>query len=153
MNPTSKPPAVKAASPPTNPGCLFCKIISGQIPCCKLYEDDRVLAFLDIGPLSRGHSLIIPKAHYQTIDQLPSEWAAACASVFPRLSSAIKAVTGVTAWNILQNNGEAAGQAVGHVHFHVIPRSEGDGLGYRWPAGKLDPQEASILVKAIAARL
>ena len=96
------------ASYPTAPTCIFCKIVAGQIPCHKLYEDERVLAFLDVGPLSRGHTLVIPKGHYLTIDQVPAEVAAACGAVLPRLSRAVAAATGATAWNVLQNNGKAA---------------------------------------------
>lgn len=133
--------------------CIFCKIVAGEIPCHRLYEDEHVLAFLDIGPLSRGHSLVIPKAHYETIDQMPPELAAACMAVVPRLSRAIVAATGARAWNVLQNNGKIAGQAVDHVHIHIIPRREDDGLGYRWPAGKLDADAAKQLVAAITAKL
>lgn len=131
--------------------CIFCKIVAGEIPSHKVYEDDRVLGFLDVGPLSRGHTLVIPREHYETIDRMPDELAAACMAVVPRLSRAIVAATGAAGWNVLQNNHRVAGQAVNHVHVHIIPRSEGDGLGYRWPAGKLDEQEAKALREAIAA--
>ena len=135
------------------PDCIFCKIVAGQIPCHKLYEDEQVLSFLDIGPLSEGHCLVIPKAHHVTIDQLPPELASACAAVLPKLSRAVADVTGVAGWNVLQNNGAIAGQAVDHVHFHIIPRREGDGLGYRWPAGSLDQETAQRLVEQIIAKL
>jgi len=138
---------------PSDPTCIFCKIVAGQIPCHKLYEDAHLLAFLDIGPLSRGHSLVIPKAHYATLDKMPDDLAAACAALLPRLSRALVAATGTSAWNILQNNGAVSGQAVPHVHFHLIPRREGDGLGYRWPAGKLDAADAKAMVEAIRAKL
>jgi len=133
--------------------CIFCKIVAGDIPCHKLYEDDKVLAFLDVGPLSRGHCLVIPKAHHETLDELPDDLAAACASVLPRLSRAVKSATGVKDWNILQNNGRLSGQAVDHVHFHIIPRVADDGLGFRWPAGKLENQDAATLIKAITSAL
>lgn len=133
--------------------CIFCKIVAGQIPCHKLYEDAEVLAFLDVGPLSRGHALVIPKAHYATIDAMPAELAAACVRVVPRLSRAIVETTGAAGWNVLQNNGGVAGQAVDHVHFHIIPRDEGDGLGFRWPAGKLEDEAARQLREQITAKL
>ncbi|MCE9591884.1 MAG: HIT family protein [Planctomycetes bacterium] len=139
--------------PLSDPACIFCKIIAGQIPCHRLYEDGQVLAFLDIGPLSRGHTLVIPKAHHATLDQMSDALASACAAVLPRLSRALIAATGVEAWNILQNNGATAGQVVPHVHFHIIPRTRGDGLGYRWPAGKLDPNDAASLVESIKRSL
>lgn len=142
-----------AATHPTNPDCVFCKIVAGQIPCYKLYEDEQLIAFLDIGPLSRGHSLIVPKGHWETIDQMPAEVAAACGKVLPRLSRAVVTAVGVSAWNVLQNNGRLSGQAVPHVHFHIIPRKENDGLGYRWPAGKLDSSEAQELLEAIRRHL
>jgi histidine triad (HIT) family protein len=143
--------------PPTpgrpDPDCIFCKIGAGQIPCYKIHEDSQVLVFLDIGPLSRGHCLVVPKAHYETLDQVPEDLIAACVALVPRLSRAVLAATGAKAWNLLQNNGSVAGQAVGHVHFHLIPRAPGDGLGYRWPAGKLDPALGASLAETISAGL
>lgn len=136
---------------PTDRSCVFCKIVAGEIPCHKLYEDERVLAFLDVGPLSEGHALVIPKGHYETLDTVPAEDAAAMMRIVPSLSAAIMRATGATAWNLLQNNGSAAGQAVSHVHLHIIPRVAGDsrdrptpgsGLPFGWPAGEVDHDEA-----------
>jgi histidine triad (HIT) family protein len=129
---------------------IFSKIISGQIPCHKVYEDDWVLAFLDIAPLSFGHTLVIPKRFARTLDEVDLETAAALGKALVVVSRAVKAVTGCDAFNILQNNESAAHQAVMHVHFHVIPKpSEEAGLGIVWPASKLDPSSATEL----AARL
>ena len=97
--------------------------------------------------------MIIPKEHYTTIDQMPADLASACAAILPKLSKAIITATGATGWNVLQNNGVIAGQEVGHVHFHIIPRAEGDGLGYRWLAGTLDGDIAKRLVTAITSEL
>ena len=134
--------------------CIFCKIIAGQIPCHKLYEDGRVLAFLDVGPLSLGHALVIPKKHAQTLDQLSSEDGAAIGALLPRLSKAVCDATGVQDYNILQNNGKPAHQAVMHVHFHIIPKPDADrGLGVGWPAGKLEDADAKPLIEKITARL
>ena len=133
-----------------DPNCIFCKIVAGQIPCHKLYEDADVLAFLDIAPLSQGHCLIVPKAHYETMDQAPDGLITACSALAPRLSRAVLKATGARAWNFLQNNGQIAGQAVAHIHFHIIPRAPGDGLGFRWPAGKLDPKVGVSLTQAIS---
>ena len=138
---------------PTDSGCIFCKIIAGTIPCHKLFESANVLSFLDIGPLSRGHALIIPKGHWATLDLMPDEVVAECAVVTKKIGAAVKKVTGTAGWNLLQNNGAVAGQVVMHVHFHVIPRKEGDGLGFRWPAGKLSGDEAIDLVNKITATL
>ncbi len=137
------------AQPTADPNCIFCKIVAGQIPCHKVYEDDRVLAFLDVGPLSRGHTLIVTRAHYATLEQVPPDLAAACVVVVPRLAKAVLAATGATAWNLLQNNGRLAHQAVGHVHFHIIPKTDAAGLGITWPAGKLDPKDGQDLAARI----
>jgi histidine triad (HIT) family protein len=133
---------------------IFAKIIAGQIPCHKVYEDDRVLAFLDINPLTRGHTLVIPKEPAATLDQLSDESAAALGRVLPRLCRAVIAATGVREYNVLENNGAGAHQAVFHVHFHIIPRpSSSEGLGLHWSSRSLAPAEAAELVKAIAAAL
>jgi histidine triad (HIT) family protein len=131
---------------------IFTKIINGAIPCHKVYEDDAVLAFLDINPLSEGHTLVIPKEPAATLDALSDESAAAIGRVLPRVCRAVMQVTGATAYNVLQNNGASAHQAVFHVHFHIIPKYEdGAGLGIRWPAGCLDPDAGTKLAKKLAA--
>lgn len=130
---------------------LFSRIARGEIPCHKVYEDDKVMAFLDIGPLSKGHTLLIPKEAVATLDELSDESAAALGRVLPRLCRAVLKATGATAYNVLQNNGMAAHQAVFHVHFHIIPRIGSTGLGIGWPAGKLDPEQGKALAAAIAA--
>ena len=136
------------------PDTIFTRIIAGEIPCHRVYEDDKVLAFLDIGPLSPGHTLVIPKEPAETLDQLSDDAAAALGRVLPRLSRAVLRATGAQDFNVLQNNGAAAHQAVGHVHFHIIPKfSDGAGLGIDWPAGSLSPEDGERLAQAIAARL
>ena len=132
---------------------IFSKILDGQIPCHKVYEDDHVLAFLDIGPLSKGHTLVIPKERKAFLHELGDEQAAALGRVLPRLCRAVMAATGAQAYNVLQNNGAAAHQAVFHVHFHIIPRIDEEGLGIGWQARSLDADEASELASAIAAAL
>ncbi len=129
---------------------IFSKIIRGEIPSYKIYEDERVFAFLDIGPLSRGHTLVIPKEPAVTLDELSDASAAAIGRVLPRLCRAIKEVTGCTGFNVLQNNGTIAHQVVMHVHFHIIPKSGNDGLGIDWPAGALDNATAQQLASDIA---
>jgi histidine triad (HIT) family protein len=131
---------------------IFTRIIKGEIPSFKVYEDDRVFAFLDIGPLSKGHVLVVPKEEAVTLDSLSEESSAAIGRVLPRLCRAVLKVTGATAYNVLQNNGAAAHQAVGHVHFHIIPKfDDGTGLGIGWKAGKLSPEDGEALGAAIAA--
>jgi histidine triad (HIT) family protein len=133
---------------------IFTKIIAGEIPCFRVYEDDEVLAFLDISPLSRGHTLVIPKEPAETVDQLSDESAAAVGRVLPRISRAILRATGATAFNVLQNNGTSAHQAVMHVHFHIIPKyPDGSGLGIGWPAGTLAADEGKTLAAAIQQKL
>lgn len=130
---------------------IFTKIIAGEIPCHRVYEDDKVLAFLDISPLSRGHVLVVPKEPAETLDQLSDDSAAAIGRVLPRLSRAVLAATGARHFNVLQNNGAPAHQAVFHVHFHIIPRFDDAGLEIEWNAGKL--ADGAELAKAIAAKL
>ena len=133
---------------------IFSKIIRGEVPCFRVYEDEKVLAFLDISPLSRGHTLVIPKEPAETLDQLSDESAAAVGRVLPRISRAVLQATGARAFNILQNNGQTAHQAVMHVHFHIIPKyADGSGLGIGWPARTLGTEEGGQLAAAIAGYL
>lgn len=123
----------------THEPTIFDKILSGEIPCHKVYEDEHVLAFLDINPLSPGHTLVIPKEAKPFLHQLSDASSAAIGRVLPRLCRAVMAATGATSYNILQNNGAPAHQAVFHVHFHIIPKlDDGRGLGVEWPAQSLD---------------
>jgi histidine triad (HIT) family protein len=130
---------------------IFSKIIAGEIPCHRVYDDDKVLAFLDINPLSRGHVLVIPKEPAETLDKLSDDSAAAIGRVLPRLARAVMAATGARHYNVLQNNGAPAHQAVFHVHFHIIPKYDDSGLEIEWNAGKL--VDGAELAKAIAAKL
>ena len=124
---------------------VFSKILRGEIPCHKVYEDDQVLAFLDIHPVAKGHTLVIPKEPARTLDELSEEAAAALGRVLPRICRAVKQVTGCAAYNLLQNNEAAAHQAVFHVHFHIIPKpDEVRGLGLRWSPGKLGADAAEL---------
>lgn len=130
---------------------IFSKIIRGEIPCHKVYEDSHVLAFLDIFPLSKGHTLVIPKEAKPTLGELSDESAAAIGRVLPRICRAVAKVSGCGDYNILQNNGAPAHQAVMHVHFHIIPKvPDGAGLGIGWKAGKLDGADGATLAASIA---
>lgn len=133
---------------------IFGKIIRGELPSHKLYEDEHVLAILDVYPLSEGHALVLPKEPAVTLDRLSDESSAAIGRVLPRICRAIMAATGATDFNVLQNNGQAAHQAVLHVHFHVIPRfADGSGLGVGWKPAPIDPERAQALQKKIVAAL
>jgi histidine triad (HIT) family protein len=138
---------------PTDSNCIFCKIVAGDIPCHKIYEDENVLTFLDVGPLSLGHTLVIPKGHWVTLDEVPSEIGAAIGKVLPVIAKAVCNATGTSDFNILQNNGKLAHQAVGHVHFHIIPKTNDTGLGIDWPSGKLESDQAADLLAKIKASL
>ena len=131
---------------------IFGKIVRGEIPCNKVYEDEQVLAFLDINPLSEGHTLVVPKEPAETLDGLSDESAAAVGRVLPRLCRAVVAATGVKEYNVLENNGAGAHQAIAHVHFHIIPKPNArDGLGIGWPARGLERDAAAALARKIAA--
>ena len=143
---------------PAMPETVFAKILRGEIPCHKVFEDDLVLAFLDAFPIAHGHTLVIPKEPAATLDQLSDDSAAAIGRVLPRIARAVLAATGATAFNLLQNNGAAAHQAVFHVHFHVIPKFESgehanEGLGIGWKPIKLEgPEKLAALIREAAAR-
>ena len=132
---------------------IFSRILAGELPCHRVYEDAHVLAFLDVGPLSEGQLLVIPKEAKAFLHELTDESAAAIGRVLPRLARAVLAATGATAYNVLQNNGAMAHQAVMHVHFHIIPRIGSAGLGVGWNAGKLDSAHAGELVNRMKAAL
>ena len=133
---------------------IFGKIVRGEIPCNKVYEDEKVLAFLDINPLSEGHTLVVPKEPAQTLDGLSDESAAALGRVLPRLCRAVIAATGVKEYNVLENNGAGAHQAIAHVHFHIIPKPNArDGLGIGWPARGLEREAAAALARKIAGAI
>jgi histidine triad (HIT) family protein len=130
---------------------IFGRIIDGEIPCHRVYEDEHVLAFLDVGPLSRGHTLLIPKERVAQLHELSEGAAAAIGRVLPRLCRAVLRATGAEAYNLLQNNGAAAHQAVLHVHFHIIPRYPDAGLDIGWKPGGLDDDAADLAGKIAAA--
>ncbi|KSW12051.1 diadenosine tetraphosphate hydrolase [Pyrodictium occultum] len=107
--------------------CVFCKIIRGELPSAKVYEDENVVAFLDIYPINPGHTLVVPKRHVERLEQLSDEEAAALIRVVKKLAPRIVEAVGAQGYNVVANNGRAAGQVIFHVHFHIVPRFEGDG--------------------------
>ena len=136
-----------------DPSCVFCKIVSGAIPSAKVMEDEWALAFLDIGPLAKGHLLLIPKEHFVTADQMPAALAGAVLKHLPALVRAVQASVGCQGVNVLQNNGRVAHQLVPHVHFHIIPRTGGDEFHFNWPADSYTPGEIDRLADAVRQRL
>ncbi len=129
--------------------CIFCKIVSGEIPCAKVYEDDHVLAFLDINPLMPGHTLLIPKKHAETIFDMTPEETAACGAALQKVAAAVFKGMDAEGMNILQNNYEISGQEIFHVHFHLMPRTQGDGFKVPWPAKQYAPGEMEAVLKKI----
>ncbi len=132
---------------------IFGKILDGEVPCHRVYEDDHTLAFLDIFPLSFGHTLVIPKQRCAYLHELSDDSAAAIGRVLPRIARAVLQATGATAYNLLQNNGAAAHQAVFHVHFHIIPRVGDAGLGVGWHPSPLAADAAAELCGRIVDAL
>jgi histidine triad (HIT) family protein len=133
--------------------CLFCKMVTGKIPVMKIYEDDIVLAFLDIGPISDGHTLVIPKQHVEKLDACPAELLGQVSSRLGKIAGAVAAGTNCDGYNILCNNGAAAGQLIQHLHFHIIPRHTGDGVFDRWPSYKYDGGKAEQIAGTIRGNL
>lgn len=126
--------------------CIFCKIIRGEIPACKIHETDRILAFLDIGPVRHGHTLLIPKQHYATIFDLPAELGEELVAAMRVVGNAVMQGVGAEGLNIGMNNYAAAGQLVHHAHFHLIPRVSNDGLTL-WPQS---PYENDAVMNRVA---
>ncbi len=119
--------------------CIFCKIINGDIPAAKVYEDEHVLAFLDISQVTKGHTLVIPKVHKENIYELTPEIAENLFKAVPKIANSIKEQFQPIGLNLLNNNGEAAGQSVFHYHLHILPRyGKGDGFGAVWKSNQSD---------------
>ena len=130
--------------------CLFCKIINKEIPANIIYEDDKVLAFLDVSPVHKGHTLIIPKEHHPNLLEMPDQSLAEVATTAQRLAKAIKEATNADGFNITQNNGAVAGQSIFHFHLHIIPRFAGDGLEL-WPHTSYEEGEANKMKDKIVS--
>ncbi len=128
--------------------CIFCKIANGEIPSATLYEDADFRVILDLGPASKGHSLIIPKAHAANLMELPDELAGKAMILAKKMAGRLTEALGSDGINVVQNNGEAAGQTVHHFHMHLIPRNAGDGVGVGWKPGTLTEEvKNEILAK------
>ncbi|MEO6810587.1 MAG: HIT family protein [Isosphaeraceae bacterium] len=136
-----------------DPDCLFCKIVHGEIPAAKVMETDQALAFLDINPLNHGHVLVVPRDHHANLLDLPDPLAAHTASLLPRLARAVKQATGATGLNIVLNIGEVAGQTIDHIHWHVIPRFQGDPVHWPWPQGRYVGDELNQMQHSIQQAL
>lgn len=136
--------------------CIFCKIINGEIPSAKVYEDEHVLAFLDISQVTKGHTLVIPKVHKENVYELTPEIASHIFSVVPKIANALKVEYQPIGLNTINNNGEAAGQTVFHFHMHLLPRyGEGDGFGAVWKTHTSDykPEELQQMAAKIGQHI
>ena len=129
--------------------CIFCKIANGEIPSATLYEDENFRVILDLGPASKGHALILPKSHAANIYELSDEMAAKAMILAKKMATAMTAALKCDGFNIVQNNGECAGQTVFHFHMHLIPRYEGDGVGLTWKPGELSDEVRDEILKKI----
>lgn len=128
--------------------CIFCKIANGEIPAATLYEDEEFRVILDLGPASKGHALILPKTHAANIYELPDELAGKAMILAKKMAVRLTEALKCDGFNIVQNNGETAGQTVFHFHMHLIPRYQGDHVGITWTLGKLsDEDKEEILSK------
>lgn len=132
--------------------CLFCRIIKGEIPSMKVYEDDATFAFLDIQPVNVGHTLIVPKSHHENCAQTPDDAMAAVMRVVKRVGDAALKVTGAHGYNVGINCGKAAGQVIMHTHVHVMPRFDGDGLAH-WPKKDVTKEDMEKAAAGIAQAL
>ena len=133
--------------------CLFCKMAAGEIPVTKIYEDEDVLAFLDIGPISDGHTLVIPKQHFEKLHDCSPEVLGRLSSRLGKIAGAVTAAMNSDGYNVLCNNGRAAGQLIEHLHFHIIARKTGDGLFNQWPAYSYKQGEIEVIAEKIRKKL
>lgn len=132
--------------------CIFCKIMAGEIPSRKLYEDDDFKVILDVGPASKGHALIVPKAHYADIYELPAELAGEAMKLAKRMATHMTTVLGCDGFNVMQNNGEVAGQTVFHYHLHLIPRYKGEEPMITWTPHSYSDEEMDALAEKLSVQ-
>ena len=137
----------------TDANCIFCRIAKGEIPCAKIYEDDNVLAFLDLAPVHHGHTLVIPKNHHKDMLEVPAELGTSIFSALQKVAAAVMKATGAQGFNVMQNNGLAAGQTVFHIHWHIIPRFDDDSLEM-WEQGSYpDAAAMQAMAASVASHL
>jgi len=136
-----------------DPDCIFCKIVSGQLPCFEIYRDEHTLAFMDINPVNTGHALAITKQHWQDVHTTPDEQLAATISTAKRVAAALQAELAPDGINLAQANGKGAAQSVMHFHMHIVPRRIGDELKLNWDLNPGDMDAIGELAKRIAARI
>lgn len=133
--------------------CIFCKIANGDIPSATLYEDERFRVILDLGPASKGHALILPKEHFANLYEIDDETAAAAMVLAKKMATAMTKALGCSGFNLVQNNGESAGQTVFHFHMHLIPRYDNDGIRLGWKPGTLTEEEKEETLASVQKEL
>ena len=133
--------------------CIFCRVIKGEIPSTKIYENEKVFAFMDIMPGAEGHTLVIPKSHHEKMLSVPSEELDALMKAIQKIAAAAVKATNADGFNIHQSDGEAAGQVINHVHFHIIPRKENDGLNFSWHGKKAEIEDLEKIRNVIKDNL
>lgn len=133
--------------------CIFCKIANGQIPSSSPYEDENFKVILDLSPASKGHALILPKEHFEGLDTLSDSYMTKILPLARKIGSAMKEALGATGYNVLQNNGESAGQTVMHYHMHIIPRYDGGPKMVTWEPGESTSEELAQIASMIQSRL
>ena len=133
--------------------CIFCKIVSGELPSERVYEDEATVAFLDINPIAPGHTLVVPKVHCENLLDAPANVVAAVVGAAQKVAPAVMKATGAEGFNFFQFNGSCAGQVVMHLHFHIIPRRPGDGVAFGWEQGKYGEGEMAALGARIRSAL
>lgn len=133
--------------------CIFCRIAAGEIPSATVYEDDDFRAILDLGPAAKGHTLVIPKSHSDNLLSVEPDTAAKALKVISRTANAIKEALGCDGINVVQNNGEAAGQTVMHLHFHIIPRYKNDSVNIGWQPMKPSNEELATTADLIKEKM
>ncbi len=133
--------------------CIFCKIANGEIPSTTLYEDDMFRVILDLSPASKGHALILPKEHFANLYELDDEYASKVLVLARKMATAMTEALGADGFNLVQNNGEIAGQTVFHFHLHLIPRYEGSAQMLQWETGQVSGEEMAQIAKAVAGNL
>ena len=138
---------------PTDANCIFCKIVAGQVPCFKLAEDETTISFMDINPVNPGHALAVAKGHWPTVDVIPADVLAAVARTAQKVAKAVFKELKPVGVNLLQANGEGAGQSVPHLHIHIMPRRAGDGVILNWEPKPGDMKEIEAVYRRLKATL
>ncbi len=137
----------------TKDDCIFCKLANGVFPTNKIYEDDDFTVILDASPANKGHSLILPKEHFDNLFEIDEEVAKKVLPLAKKIGAVLKTELNADGINVVQNNGTAAGQTVFHFHTHIIPRFNDDNVGLGWPQNEVDADEQAELAKTLAAKI